>query len=89
MTELNTIANIADINQLQSDHLQNTIRKFMQDSNNIANIAPIKQLEREVKEHQKSVYEGNKHPCSFQATQNRHLKTSHEGIMNMNKFKTG
>ena len=42
MTELNTIANIAAINQLQSDHLQNTIRKFMQDSNNIANIAPIK-----------------------------------------------
>ena len=61
----------------------------MQDSNNIANIAPIKQLEREVKEHQKSVYEGNKHPCSFQATQNRHLKTSHEEIINMNKFKTG
>ena len=28
-TELNTIANIAAINKLQSDHLQNTIRKFM------------------------------------------------------------
>ena len=49
----------------------------MKYANTIANIAPIKQLEREVKEHQKAVYEGNKNPCSFQATQNRHLKTSH------------
>ena len=45
----------------------------MKYANTIANIAPIKQLEREVKEHQKYPC---KH-CNFQATQNRHLKTSH------------
>ena len=54
MTEIHTFANIAAINQLQRDHLQNTRGRFMYDLSIVANIAATKQIAREFLKNTKS-----------------------------------